>query len=42
MDKQTLIGVFVIGLIVGGLIGWGVIPQKTVTAPSGITKSELI
>ena len=41
MDKQTLIGVFVIGLIVGGLIGWGVIPQKTVTAPSGITKSDL-
>ena len=41
MDKQTVVGVFVLGLIVGGLIGWGIIPQKTVTAPSGITKSEL-
>ena len=41
MDKQTVIGIFVIGLIVGGLIGWGVIQQKTVAVPSGITKSEL-
>ena len=41
MDKQTVIGIFVIGLIVGGLIGWGVIPQKTAAVPSGISKSEL-
>lgn len=41
MDKQTIIGIFVIGLIVGGLIGWGVFPQKTEAVPSGITKSEL-
>ena len=41
MDKQTVIGVFVIGMIVGGLIGWGVISQKTAGGPSGITKSEV-
>ena len=39
MDKQTVAVVLVLGLIVGGVAGWGIAQQKL--APSGIAKSEL-